>query len=78
MINIDNSQITEGELVRHGINELDTQIISKFILLLDKRINLSDSAYTTMGDSAWIKHFRQALSNHCDKRNYIDIQRVDA
>jgi hypothetical protein len=71
MNNIDKSEISQKELKRHGLDDLDTQTISKFILLLDKRINLKDHEFTTMSDSQWIKHFRQQLSDYCDSRDYL-------
>jgi hypothetical protein len=68
---IDKSEITERELQRYGINELDFSIIHRFIGLLDKRIKLRDEEYTTMSDTKWIEHFRKALADHCDKRQYL-------
>lgn len=71
MNNIDKSEITQKELTRYGINDLDTTIITKFKLLLDKRIELRDHDYTTMSDSAWIKHFRDELVELMNKKDYI-------
>jgi len=71
MEKIDKSEITQKELIRYGIDELDTTIITRFKLLLDKRIELPGHAYTTMSDSAWIKHFRNALVELMDSKDYI-------
>lgn len=71
MEKIDKSEITQKELIRYGIDELDNTIITRFKLLLDKRIELSDDAYTTMSDTKWIKHFRDALVELMDSKDYI-------
>lgn len=66
---IDKSEINQKELIRYGIDVLDTSSITKFKLLLDKRIDLRDSDYTTMSDSAWIKHLRNSLVEMLDDRD---------
>jgi len=58
---VDKSKITQEELRRNGITELDNMTITRFKLLLDKRIELADSDFTTMSDAEWIKDFRKAL-----------------
>lgn len=65
----DTSEITQKELVRYGIDKIDTMTITKFKLLLDKRIELRDSDYTTMSDAEWIKHFRKSLVTLLDNRD---------
>lgn len=66
---IDKSEINQKELIRYGIDVLDTSSITNFKLLLDKRIDLRDSDYTTMSDSAWIKHLRNSLVEMLDDRD---------
>ena len=66
---IDKSEINQKELIRYGIDVLDTSSITKFKLLLDKRIDLKGSDYTTMSDSAWIKHLRNSLVEMLDDRD---------
>jgi hypothetical protein len=66
---IDKSEINQKELIRYGIDVLDTSSITKFKLLLDKRINLRDSDYTTMCDSDWIKHLRNSLVEMLNDRD---------
>jgi hypothetical protein len=66
---IDKSEINQKELVRYGIDVLDTSSITKFKLLLDKRIDLRDSDYTTMSDSVWIKHLRNSLVEMLNDRD---------
>ena len=64
----DKSAITQQELNRYGMNSVDNMSITKFKLLLDKRIDLKDSDYTTMSDSEWIKHLRNSLVELLDSR----------
>jgi hypothetical protein len=66
---IDKSEINQKELVRYGIDVLDTSSITKFKLLLDRRIDLRDSDYTTMSDSDWIKHLRNSLVEMLNDRD---------
>lgn len=66
---IDKSEINQKELVRYGIDVLDTSSITKFKLLLDRRIDLRDSDYTTMSDDAWIKHLRNSLVEMLNDRD---------
>jgi hypothetical protein len=71
MNNIDKSKITQEELKRNGITELDNITIIKFKLLLDKRIALNDFDFTTMSDAEWIRDFRKALVELLDNRDSI-------
>jgi hypothetical protein len=65
----DTSEITQNELVRYGIDKMDNDTVIRFKLLLDKRIELRDSDYTTMSDAEWIKHFRKSLVTLLDNRD---------
>lgn len=65
----DKSAITQQELNRHGMDSVDNMSITKFKLLLDKRIDLKGSDYTTMSDSEWIKHLRNSLVELLDSRD---------
>jgi hypothetical protein len=65
----DKSAITQQELSRHGMDSVDNDTITKFKLLLDKRIDLKDSDYTTMSDSEWIKHLRSSLIELLNSRD---------
>lgn len=66
---IDKSKITQEELRRNGITELDNMTITRFKLLLDKRIALNDFDFTTMSDGEWIRDFRKALVELMDKKD---------
>lgn len=66
---IDKSKITQEELRRNGITELDNMTITRFKLLLDKRIALNDFDFTTMSDAEWIRDFRKALVELMDKKD---------
>ena len=72
----DKSKITQEELRRNGITELDNMTITKFKLLLDKRIALNDFDFTTMSDAEWIRDFRKALVELMDKKDAIEYQRA--
>jgi hypothetical protein len=72
----DKSKITQEELRRNGITELDNMTITRFKLLLDKRIELADSDFTTMSDAEWIKDFRKALVELMDKKDAIEYQKA--
>jgi len=61
---IDKSEITQKEIKRWA--KLDTTTVHGIIWMLDKRINLPDHAYTTMSDTAWLKHFRKELVEYLD------------
>jgi hypothetical protein len=65
----DKSAITQQELSRHGMDSVDNDTIIKFKLLLDRRVNLKDSDYTTMSDSEWIKHLRNSLVELLNNRD---------
>jgi hypothetical protein len=65
----DKSAITQQELNRYGMDSVDNDAIIKFKLLLDKRVYLKDSDYTTMSDSEWIKHLRNSLIELLDSRD---------
>lgn len=65
----DKSKITQEELRRNGITELDNLTITRFKLLLDKRIALNDFDFTTMSDAEWIRDFRKALVELMDTRD---------
>ncbi len=65
----DKSAITQQELSRHGMNSVDNDTITKFKLLLDKRVYLKDSDYTTMSDKEWINHFRNSLVELLNSRD---------
>ena len=47
---------------------LDTDTVLEIIRLLDRRIDLPDHAYTTMGDSKWLIHFRDYLQDYIEAR----------
>ena len=66
---IDKSTITQQELNRYGMDNVDNTSITKFKLLLDKRIELKDSDYTTMSDNEWIKHLRNSLVELLNSRD---------
>ena len=72
----DKSKITQEELRRNGITELDNMTITKFKLLLDKGIALNDFDFTTMSDAEWIRDFRKALVELMDKKDAIEYQRA--
>jgi hypothetical protein len=61
---IDESKITHELIKRWG--KLDTDTVHGILWMIDKRINLSDHAYTTMDNKAWLKHFREQLSDYLD------------
>jgi hypothetical protein len=60
-IKIDKSVVTQ-ELLK--FNMLDKHTINAIIIMLNNRINLSDSAYTTMSNTDWLIHFRNELVIH--------------
>lgn len=61
---IDKSAVTQSLLNRFG--KLDELTLTAVIIMLNNRINLPDSAYTTMSNTAWIKHFRKELLEYLD------------
>jgi hypothetical protein len=65
----DKSAITQQELNRYGMDSVDNMSITKFKLLLDRRVNLKDSDYTTMSDSEWIKHLKNSLVELLNSRD---------
>jgi hypothetical protein len=73
----DKSKVTQEELRRNGITELDNMTITRFKLLLDKRIELTDSDFTTMSDAEWIKDFRKALVELMDAKDTMIANAVD-
>jgi len=73
----DKSKITQEELRRNGITELDNMTITRFKLLLDKRIALNDFDFTTMSDAEWIKDFRKALVELMDAKDAMIGNAVD-
>lgn len=73
----DKSKITQEELRRHGITELDNMTITRFKLLLDKRIALNDFDFTTMSDAEWIRDFRKALVELMDIKDTKSVQKPD-
>jgi hypothetical protein len=73
----DKSKITQEELRRYGITELDNMTITIFKLLLDKRIELADSDFTTMSDAEWIRDFRKALVELMDAKDAMIDNAVD-
>jgi hypothetical protein len=60
-IKIDKSVVTQ-ELLK--FNMLDKHTVNAIIIMLNNRINLSDSAYTTMSNTDWLIHFRNELVIH--------------
>jgi len=74
---VDKSKITQEELRRNGITELDNMTITRFKLLLDKRIALNDFDFTTMSDAEWIKDFRKALVELMDAKDAMIGNAVD-
>ena len=66
---IDKSEITQKLLNRMGA--LDKSTLTAIIIMLNDRINLPDSAYTTMGDTAWLKHFRKELVEYLDLKDKV-------
>ena len=73
----DKSKITQEELRRNGITELDNMTITRFKLLLDKRIALNDFDFTTMSDAEWIRDFRKALVELMDAKDAMIGNAVD-
>lgn len=60
----DKSEITEEVLHAQGLR-IEHQGAAKIIVsLIDKRVNLRDDDFTTMSDSKWLKHFRDALVDY--------------
>lgn len=51
---------------------LDKNTVLEMITILNRRINLPDDAYTTMGNIAWVKHFRDELRLFIKKSNERD------
>lgn len=64
---IDKSEITQKLLNRMGVLDKDT--LTAIIIMLNDRINLPSSAYTTRGDKAWINHFRTELIKYLDLKD---------
>jgi hypothetical protein len=68
-IKIDKSEITQSLLNRMGA--LDKSTLTAIIIMLNDRIYLPDSAYTTMSDTKWLKHFRKELVEYLDLKDKI-------
>ena len=64
---IDKSEITQKLLNRMGVLDKDT--LTAIIIMLNDRINLPSSAYTTRGDGEWINHFRTELVEYLDLKD---------
>ncbi len=64
---IDKSEITQKLLNRMGM--LDKHTLTAIIIMLNDRINLPGSAYTTRGDGAWLNHFRKELVEYLDLKD---------
>lgn len=60
----DRSEITEEVLHTQGLR-IEHQVAVRLIVsLLNKRIDLPEEAYTTMSDTKWLEHFRDALVDY--------------